>query len=407
MLALQLLREFCTVEQGSKMKPKFPFFMVGNVDTCLLLKSNTTKVKEFCAKNDLEFQSITIESIFKNACNFIDKHIELTLTKTEEQSFKQAFDSLTTLTSKEELLEIYTTQALCTLAKQHNCDAIIFGNNSTNLAVRVLANTAKGKGISLPQDLAISVVKDDIVQVKPLRDILLNEIEIYAKLTQLEFHETFDLTSGMHGNVSINKITKEFVLGLQLEYPSTVSTISKTAFKIENVKGLNYETGQVLKQKGKAMLGNENENTRENVFGDCVVCRGYLELIRPVDFISEFELIEARNVFPENTFKPVSGSNSAGCGNTNVATSVSATASCGTGDCCQTYADNSPECSAGGCSSKAKIEMYSQVCYSCKNILRDMESTNKNPVFPGYVYEQAEKGAMMEKMRKDIQDFLL
>lgn len=245
--------------------------MVGNVDTSLLLNSNTEKVKEYCAKNDIVFQSIKLESIFKGACILSDKYIESNNKWTQEESLIRSFDSLTTLTSKEELLEVYITQALYSLAKQQNCDAIFFGNNSTNLAIKVLANTAKGKGISLPQDLALSIVKDDIVRVKPLRDVLLNEIEQYAQLSQLEFYEKVDLTSGLSGNVSINKITKDFVLGLQLEYPSTVSTISKTAFKIENVQGLYYETGQLLKQKGKSI---NKTLPGENAFGDCAICRG-------------------------------------------------------------------------------------------------------------------------------------
>jgi cytoplasmic tRNA 2-thiolation protein 2 len=145
------------------------------------------------------------------------------------------------MTSKEDLIEIYTRRAIFMEARKWDCNVILFGVNSTNVAIKALANTAKGKGMSLSDDISLECIENGIeflkigfVIARPLRDTLVEEIGFYNRFNNVGSSNHPSITTGMSKKVSIDRMTADFLAGLQRDFPSTVSTISKTAFKINS-----------------------------------------------------------------------------------------------------------------------------------------------------------------------------
>ena len=65
-----------------------------------------------------------------------------------------------------------------------------------------------------------------------MRETLGKEVAMYNHIEGIESCANVNLTTGMNANVSIERITAEFISEMQAGLPSTVSTISRTAFKI-------------------------------------------------------------------------------------------------------------------------------------------------------------------------------
>ncbi|KAL2916057.1 Cytoplasmic tRNA 2-thiolation protein 2 [Polyrhizophydium stewartii] len=66
-----------------------------------------------------------------------------------------------------------------------------------------------------------------------MRDILAKEIGIYTRLARLDTVVHPTLTTGMPPKSSIDRLTEHFIVGLEEEFPATVSTVVRTAFKIK------------------------------------------------------------------------------------------------------------------------------------------------------------------------------
>lgn len=104
------------------------------------------------------FIALNIEDIydFRN----VAREIELDHGLDEEKSGSDAFDkkkvlmhllsSLSSTTSRMDILSILRTRLIVEVAKKEGCAAILWGDSTTRLAQKTLAETAKGRGFSIP-----------------------------------------------------------------------------------------------------------------------------------------------------------------------------------------------------------------------------------------------------------------
>ncbi|KAJ3266141.1 Cytoplasmic tRNA 2-thiolation protein 2 [Borealophlyctis nickersoniae] len=136
------------------------------------------------------------------------------------------------MSSKEDVLHYLTLQALLRAAREHGCGALMLGDNSTRVAIRVISQISKGRGFAMPIEVATGARwYEDVIVLRPFRDILSKEIGLYNEYENLTSVHVPTLTTGMPARSSIDRLTEEFIVGLDRDFPSTVSTITRTAFK--------------------------------------------------------------------------------------------------------------------------------------------------------------------------------
>lgn len=63
---------------------------------------------------------------------------------------QRLFSALPSPTSRMDLLSILRTRLIVEVAKSRGCEAVLWGDTTTKLAEKTLAETAKGRGFSLP-----------------------------------------------------------------------------------------------------------------------------------------------------------------------------------------------------------------------------------------------------------------
>ncbi|RKO93034.1 hypothetical protein BDK51DRAFT_24743 [Blyttiomyces helicus] len=152
---------------------------------------------------------------------------------TNAEKLRRCFDGLGTLTSKEDVLRHFTHRVLLEAARKEGCAALMFASNSTRLAVQAISQISKGRGFALPIEVADnSAWYKDVIVLRPFRDVLGKELAILSVHDGLQTVVVPTLTTATPIKSSIDRLTEDFVIGLQRDFPSTVSTISRTAFKI-------------------------------------------------------------------------------------------------------------------------------------------------------------------------------
>ncbi|KAJ1953936.1 Cytoplasmic tRNA 2-thiolation protein 2 [Dispira parvispora] len=160
-----------------------------------------------------------------------------TLTETQSSPahrLTELFQAATKLSTKEDLLEHLKFQLLVQRAIHHQCDYIILGDTCTRLAIRTLANTGKGRGFALPLSLGGHPTWFNGIEfIRPLRECLVKEAALYNHLEQLQVFPTPSFTTLRPTKSSINKLTEDFIYGLDRDFPSTTSAVTRTAGKLK------------------------------------------------------------------------------------------------------------------------------------------------------------------------------
>ncbi|KAJ3056025.1 Cytoplasmic tRNA 2-thiolation protein 2 [Rhizophlyctis rosea] len=285
------------------------------------------------------------------------------------EKLQRCFTSIGKLSSKEDLLHYLTMQLLYETARSTQCSAVILGDNSTRVAIRVMTQISKGRGFSMPLDVASeSTWLPDLMLLRPLRDVDSKEIALCNQYENLKSVHVPNLTTGMPVKSSIDRLTEDFITGLQRDFPSTVSTVARTAFKTP---------------------------TRWNAEGveRCALCNGPI----PPDAI---------NWRSRHTVSSFSTS-----------TTTSTTSPPPTDATCSTDCGITGSCCSPTPTSSDPFDLALHLCYGCQNFIRDArdeaELVKKRggevvPVtLPGYVGETVDKARGREWMRKEIGEFLV
>ncbi|KAG1657748.1 Cytoplasmic tRNA 2-thiolation protein 2-A [Nymphon striatum] len=73
---------------------------------------------------------------------------------------------------------------------------------------------------------------ENVAIIRPMRELLSKEIAFYNFIHKIPFAPNVEIATETNLNSSIQRLTEEFINGLQRDFPSTVSTIFKTGDKI-------------------------------------------------------------------------------------------------------------------------------------------------------------------------------
>lgn len=143
--------------------------------------------------------------------------------------------TLSTLSTLTRLLLLYTAYSI-------GASHLVLGTSLTSLSISLISSIAQGGGFVVPQAIqeewappSVERIPGDsswngeVRLVRPLRDVGMKECQAWVWWHQLPVVGKQRIPIPKQ---NIGHLTKGFIIGLERDYPSTVSTIAKTAGKL-------------------------------------------------------------------------------------------------------------------------------------------------------------------------------
>lgn len=308
-------------------------------------RQNTKKeIQQFVSTNgNFDFHEVALEDLFLDDDGSVESAI---------QKLKDCFSSVSTLTAKEDLLRSFRNQLLVKVASTTGIPKVMIGDSASRIAVRILSNISQGRGEALSYDTGfIDSRHGDIIILRPMREFVAKEVSLYNFFNEVEAVNIPTLATKSGCYASIDRLTEEFISGLQAQLPSTVSTVFRTGDKlsVNEAKDLSYHCSlcgvpvELLVQK----TGNQNDvhlNQSANQEGDC----------------------ESVDGMEKNS-------------------------------CC-----SQGECKSGAIQSK---DLSKTLCYGCSLTMKDMKQGFD--VLPLFAQESAKRQLNLSEIKEQINEFLL
>jgi cytoplasmic tRNA 2-thiolation protein 2 len=148
-------------------------------------------------------------------------------------------NSLTSATARADVVSALRTRLIVEHAKAHGCEGILWGDSTTNLAQKTLAETAKGRGFSLPWQVAEGESPYGVTFNYPLRDVLKKELVSFVELSQpslspLVHEPSLDATQASMSskNTTIDDLMKQYFESVEENFPSIVANVVRTTDKL-------------------------------------------------------------------------------------------------------------------------------------------------------------------------------
>lgn len=159
---------------------------------------------------------------------------------TPQEQLASMIASLTSATARADVLSTLRTRLIVEYAKQTGCESILWGDSTTRLAEKTLAETAKGRGFSLPWQVSDGKSPFGINFHYPLRDVLKKELFSYVDLAEpalsaLVYEPLSGATQASMSskNTTIDDLMKQYFESVEENFPSIVSNVVRTTGKLE------------------------------------------------------------------------------------------------------------------------------------------------------------------------------
>ncbi|XP_057566699.1 cytoplasmic tRNA 2-thiolation protein 2 isoform X2 [Hippopotamus amphibius kiboko] len=144
----------------------------------------------------------------------------------QTEALSRLFSSVKTLTAKQELLQTLRTHLILHVARTHGYSKVMTGDSCTRLAVKLMTSLALGRGAFLAWDTGFSDERHgDVVVVRPMREHTLKEVAFYNRLFAVPSVFTPAVDTKAPEKASVHRLMEAFILRLQAQFPSTVSTV--------------------------------------------------------------------------------------------------------------------------------------------------------------------------------------
>ncbi|KAI0078820.1 hypothetical protein K474DRAFT_1593380 [Panus rudis PR-1116 ss-1] len=165
---------------------------------------------------------------------------------TPVESLRSYLASLPTPTAVTTAVHTLTRLLLHYTAWSHNCSHLLLGASLTSLAVSLISGICQGGGFHVKEEMQeewspykihdqqtkVDVKRKRTVRIiRPLRDVGMKECAAWAWWMGVKVvgREKLEWVGSKQG---IGRLTKDFIVGLEKDYPSTVSTIVRTCGKL-------------------------------------------------------------------------------------------------------------------------------------------------------------------------------
>ncbi|KAI5787138.1 hypothetical protein EDC01DRAFT_174710 [Geopyxis carbonaria] len=161
-------------------------------------------------------------------------------------AMQQLILALKSPTSRMDMAGVIKTRLMVAIAKRENCEGILWGDSTTKLSEKTLAETAKGRGFSLPWQISDGPSPYGLKFLYPLRDILKKELVTYTSeivepplmplciaYSSKPKHSVETATSGR--NITVDELMVQYFESMEEQYPSIVSNVTRTADRLTAV----------------------------------------------------------------------------------------------------------------------------------------------------------------------------
>ncbi|KAG1775909.1 hypothetical protein EV702DRAFT_1198813 [Suillus placidus] len=169
-----------------------------------------------------------------------DLHVASQVTGlTPVEAMRSYLSSLPTQTAISSALQNLARVLILHTAHSRGSSHLLFGTSLTSLSISLLSSISQGGGYTIREELqeewapvAASGSKPSNVLrvIRPLRDVTAKECAVYAWWNNIS---VIGRDKQRRAIIGIVALTKNFVVGLEKDYPSTVSTIARTCEKLE------------------------------------------------------------------------------------------------------------------------------------------------------------------------------
>lgn len=234
-------------------------------------------------------------------------------------------------------------------------------DSATRQAIKMIAMTSKGRGYSVALDVSVDNNQSfkDLCIMRPMKDMLSKEIGFYNHFSNVTQYETlpFNFSTMMPGKTSIDRLTEEFIVSIEREFPSTVSTICRTVMKL-------------------------TPSANMDLTKTCAICLMPFE----ADIGEWRQHITVTDVLDADESK---ANQKQGCG-----------------DCSNPAAGGCCSSENNGGDKEPQVDMNKFLCYSCQVNLKDYNEASVEAL-PPYVTESVCDQSRNSRLLSQIKDFLI
>ncbi|KAJ2338897.1 Cytoplasmic tRNA 2-thiolation protein 2 [Coemansia sp. RSA 2673] len=255
---LQLMADYQRMElKGYAAEHTYDSIVAGHVDESALFSGyDDAQICDIAAAVDVECRVARLEDVFElegdRAALLELVHATIALGTTRDQfcvqltrgdestpareQLRALFAGLGSATDREDMLDIIKSFLLARLARQAQCELLLLGDSGTRIASKLVSLTSRGRGFSLPLEVGAETPflgSNDVVAYRPMRDLIMKEIAFFNLWTGQSSVVVPTFTTGAPETASIDRLTEAFVVGLDRDFVSTVSTVCRTVQKLE------------------------------------------------------------------------------------------------------------------------------------------------------------------------------
>jgi cytoplasmic tRNA 2-thiolation protein 2 len=194
------------------------------------------------------------------------------------QQLQELVAAISDPTGREDLVTHLRDQLLLRSASVLGCSRLLRGDSASRMAVRVIAEAAKGRGFSLPAD--IQNMDGRLMQtggpavLQPLREVTHKELQELCRFKGLPLlHEGSSSSSSGSGGLgggsgsssSVNTLAERFVGEMEGSLPASIYTIIRTAAHLEPF-GFS-DAPALVPQAAEALKNNLNQKRKQQLAG--------------------------------------------------------------------------------------------------------------------------------------------
>ena len=160
-------------------------------------------------------------------------------TRSQKSSrFQAVLAKITSTGSRGDVINILRDKLIASAASKVKADAILYGDSTTRLAEKTLAETARGKGAFVPWLTADRASPRGVPVIYPMRDLLRKELLRYVELVGQPLHSLITessppiLAPTSSKDVSIDSLMQQYFSTVEEQYPSIVANVVRTSGKL-------------------------------------------------------------------------------------------------------------------------------------------------------------------------------
>lgn len=194
---------------------------------------------------DHEYSAVPLEDVFRSDLedSFLSDILHQDTSNQDvspSERLATLMNSLTSATARADVISTLTIRLIVAHAKSIGCEGVLWGDSTTRLGERTLSETAKGRGFSLPWQIADGESPFGITFNYPLRDVLKKELVAYSKIIEPPLEDLILNPSASASqapvsskNTTIDDLMKQYFESVEENFPSIVSNVVRTSGKLE------------------------------------------------------------------------------------------------------------------------------------------------------------------------------